>query len=201
MRVSASSGYRGRAGKAARVTIGKIERTEDDDIKDALHELPYGIYVIGTSDGGVPNAMIADWVMQVSFQPRLVAATFERDSSSLARLRRHRWFTVNLLNQEGNGMALARKFVQPADASKVRGRSDEAAAQHVNKLDGVDFRLSQRAAGCPILDDALVYLECEAEQFIEAGDHVLVLGRVLFGEPLNAGEPLTSTFTGWSYSG
>src|SRR5579872_4072967 len=112
------------------MTIGKIQRTEDDDIRDAMHVMPYGIYVIGTAEGGAPNAMIADWVMQVSFQPRLVAATFERDSSSLARLRRQRWFTVNLLNQEGNGMALARSFVQPADASKVKGRSDEAAAQH-----------------------------------------------------------------------
>ena len=44
-------------------------------------------------------------------------------------------------------------------------------------------------------------MECEAEQFIEVGDHVMVLGRVLFGEVLNIGEPLTSTFTGWSYSG
>jgi flavin reductase (DIM6/NTAB) family NADH-FMN oxidoreductase RutF len=183
------------------VTIGKIERTEEDDTREAMHALPYGIYVIGTSDGGTPNAMIADWVMQVSFQPRLIAATFERDSSSLARLRRHRWLTVNLLNQEGNGMVLAAKFVQPADASKVRGRSDEAAAQYIDKLEGVDFRLSQRAPGCPVLDDALAYLECEAEQFLEAGDHIMVLGRVLFGELLNTGEPLTSTFTGWSYSG
>ena len=183
------------------MTIGRIERSEDDDIREALHALPYGIYVIGTSDGQTPNGMIADWVMQVSFQPRLLAALFERDSSSLARLRRHRWFTVNLLNQEGNGMALARSFVQPADASKVRGRSDEAAAQHVDKLAGIDFRLSQRAPGCPILEDALAYVECEADQFIEVGDHVMVLGRVLFGELLNDGDPLTSTYTGWSYSG
>ena len=183
------------------VDAGRIERTEDDDTREAMHELPYGIYVIGTADGGRPNAMIADWVMQVSFRPRLIAAAFERDSSSLARLRGHRWFTVSLLNQAGNGMALAARFVQPADASKVRGRSDEAAAHHVDKLEGVDFRLSQRAPGCPILDDALAYLECEADEFVEAGDHVLVLARVLYGAPQNAGEPLTSTFTGWSYSG
>ena len=52
-----------------------------------------------------------------------------------------------------------------------------------------------------ILDDALAYAECAAEQFVEAGDHILVLGRVLYAEVLNSGEPLTSTFTGWSYSG
>lgn len=183
------------------MTFGKIERSEDDEIREALHEFPYGIYVIGTTRDDRPNAMIADWVMQISFSPRLLAVGFERDSSSLARIRDNGAFTVNLLNQAGNGMALARGFVQPANASKVKGRSDAAAARQVDKLAGVAHQLSERAPGCPILDDALAYAECAAEQFIEAGDHVLVLGRVLYAEVLNSGEPLTSTFTGWSYSG
>jgi len=179
----------------------KIERTEEDFIKEALHEMPYGIYVIGTTAAGRPNAMIADWVMQVSFSPRLVAVGFERDSSSLGRIRDNGLFTVNLLNEAGNGMALARSFVQPANAAKIKGRSDAAAAQYHDKLAGVDYRLSERAPGCPILNDALAYLECESSEIVEAGDHFLVLGRVLYGEVLNSGEPLTSTFTGWSYSG
>ena len=183
------------------MTIGRIERTEDDDIREALHEFPYGIYVIGTTRDDRPNAMIADWVMQVSFSPRLLAVGFERDSSSLARIRDNGAFTVNLLNQAGNGMALARGFVQPANAAKVKGRSEDAAAQQVDKLAGIAYQQSERAPGCPILDDALAYAECAAEQFVEAGDHVLVLGRVLYAEVLNSGEPLTSTFTGWSYSG
>lgn len=182
-------------------TFGRIERTDDDDIREALHEVPYGIYVIGTARDGVPNAMIADWVMQVSFQPRLLAVAFERDSSSLARVREHPWLTVNLLAQQGNGMALAGRFVQPAAAAKVKGRSVEASAQHHDKLAGISTRLSQRAPGCPILTDALAYVECAAETFIDVGDHVLVVSRVLFGEVLNSGDPLTSTFTGWSYSG
>ena len=183
------------------MTTGKIQRTEDDDIREAMHEFPYGIYVIGTTRDGQPNAMIADWVMQISFDPRMVAVGFERDSSSLARVRDNGAFVVNLLSQEGNGMALARGFVQPSDASKVKGRSEDAAAQQHDKLAGIDYKLAERAVGCPILDDALAYAECAAEQFIEAGDHVLVLGRVLFAEVINSGEPLTSTFTGWSYSG
>lgn len=178
-----------------------VKRTEEDVIKEAMHEMPYGIYVIGTTADGRPNGMIADWVLQVSFNPRMVMCAFEPDSSSLARIRQNRAFTVNLLNQEGNGMALARSFVQPSNAAKVRGRSADAAAQHHDKLAGVDYRLSDRAARCPIIEDALAYLECEAERFEEVGDHVLVFGRVLYGEVINSGEPLTSTYTGWSYSG
>ncbi len=181
--------------------VSKIEKTDEDFIKEAMHELPYGIYVIGSTRDDQPNAMIADWVMQVSFSPRLLAVAFERDSSSLQRIRDHGYFTVNLLNQEGNGMALARQFVQPANAAKVRGRSEAAAAQQHDKLAGVDYWRSERALGCPVLEDALAYAECEAQQFLEVGDHVLVTGRVLYAEVLNSGEPLTSTYTGWSYSG
>jgi flavin reductase (DIM6/NTAB) family NADH-FMN oxidoreductase RutF len=181
--------------------VGRVQRTDEDIIKEAMHELPYGIYVIGTTAQGRPNGMIADWVMQVSFSPRLVAVAFERDSSSLERIRRHGFFTVNLLTQEGNGMALAAKFVQPSNAAKVRGRSEDAAAQQHDKLAGVDFRLSDRAPGCPILDDALAFIECRTHEIVEAGDHALVLGEVLWAAVQQSGEPLTSTYTGWSYSG
>ena len=98
-------------------------------------------------------------------------------------------------------MALARSFVQPANASKVRGRSEAASAQYHDKLAGVDYQLSELAPGCPILDDALAYLECRAAQIMDVGDHVVVAGEVLYGEVINQGEPLTSTYTGWSYSG
>ena len=115
--------------------LGKIARDPDDDLKEALHELPYGMYVIGSSDGATPNAMIADWVMQVSFNPRLISVSYELDSSTLARIRKHKFFTVNLLNQENNGMALAAKFVQPTDSTKIKGRQGAGPAQKMNKLE------------------------------------------------------------------
>ena len=174
-------------------------RRELDPLQRALHELPYGVYVIGSAEDGEPNGMIADWVMQVSFEPRLLAVAFEDDSRSLARIRRNRAFTVNLLEEGQDGLELARQFVQPFDASKIRGRSAEEAARRHHKL--ADSEYTTTAAGCPLLADALAWLECEAEQFLEAGDHVLVIGRVLAGAVTGSGEPLTSTYTGWTYSG
>ncbi len=177
----------------------RVTRTHDDIVAEATHELPYGIYVIGSNDHGKPNAMIADWVMQVSFRPRLLAVAMERDSTTLANVREERVFTVNLLKQEGNGMALAAGFVQPQHGAKVRGRSAAEAAREHDKLAGVDHELTE--GGCPILSDALAWLSCELEAEHEVGDHVLVIGRVVDGEVIGQGEPLTSTFTGWVYSG
>lgn len=180
-------------------TPDRVTRTHDDIVAEATHELPYGIYVIGSSDHGRPNAMIADWVMQVSFRPRLVAVSFEPDATTLANVRATGHFTVNLLKQENNGMSFAAQFVQPHHAAKVRGRSERAAAGDVDKLAGVDYELTEH--GCPILADALAWLRCEVDAEHEVGDHVLVVGRVEDGEVIGEGDPLTSTFTGWVYSG
>jgi flavin reductase (DIM6/NTAB) family NADH-FMN oxidoreductase RutF len=162
-----------------------------------MHELPYGIYVIGSTSGSAPNAMIADWVMQLSFTPRLIGVAFEADSTNLANIRRNNALTINLLDDES--MEIAREFVQPTNAAKVQGRSDAASAVRHDKLAAVDHRLDDR--GCPILDDALAWVRAEAQQFIEVGDHVLVVARVLDARVQGSGEPLTSVITGWSYSG
>ncbi len=173
------------------------EKSADELIQEAMHELPYGIYIIGSVRDGEPNGMIADWVMQVSFRPRLLAVAFERSSYSLASIRGCRAFTVNLLAEDG--MTLAARFLQPRQGAKIRGRSEQAQAVVHRKLDGVEYTVDGR--GCPLLADALAVYECEAEQFVDAGDHELVVGRVLDARLLRSADPLTSVYTGWSYSG
>jgi len=173
------------------------EKSHDEVVGEAMHELPYGIYVIGSVRDGEPNGMIADWVMQVSFRPRLLAVAFERSSYSLESIRRGRAFTVSLLAEDG--MTLAGRFLQPRDGSKIRGRSQQARAAVHDKLAGVPFTVDGR--GCPLLDDALAVYECEAEQLVDAGDHELVIGLVRDARVLRSADPLTSVLTGWSYSG
>jgi flavin reductase (DIM6/NTAB) family NADH-FMN oxidoreductase RutF len=173
-----------------------------------MHEMPYGLYIIGSKETGDPssgsgqaqvNGMMADWVMQVSFNPRLVGVAFENDSHTLGNIREHNVFTVNLLSADPAGMELARPFAQPYSGAKVKGRkADEAEKVHY-KLDGLAYRTTER--GCPVLNEALGWLECEAEQLIALGDHTLVVGRVLDGGVEREGEALTSIFTGWTYSG
>lgn len=169
----------------------------EEEIKAVMDEMPYGLYIIGSKAGGDVNAMMADWVMQVSFKPRLVAVSFENDSRTLANVRESSAFSVNLLPQES--MELAARFAQPYYGSKVKGRSTEEAAKVHHKLEDIPY--TESARGCPILDDGMAWLECEVEQLVPAGDHTLVIGRVLEGRVLRPAEPLTSTYTGWTYSG
>ena len=171
---------------------------EIDPVTESLGTMPYGLYIVGSRDDGDLNGMMADWLMQVSFRPRLVACSFENDATTLRNIRKTLVFSVNLLR--AGSRELAARFAQPRDASKIEGRSEEASAVVYRKLDGVDYERGDRT-GCPILADALAWLECEAVQFIDAGDHTLVVGRVLAGAVRGEGEPLTQRMLGWSYAG
>ncbi len=182
--------------------LTKRERRRDARIRSALQHLPYGIYVIGTvTPEGTPNAMVADWVMQVSFQPRIICVSFERDAASLRNLRETRQLTVSLLPE--SGMDLAARFLQPSDPSKIEGRSSQFAAP--DKMRGVEYQQLEHAnldGGAPVLDASLAWIAAEAQQFIPVGEHMLALCRVFDGDALPIDEgPLTSLYTGWHYGG
>jgi flavin reductase (DIM6/NTAB) family NADH-FMN oxidoreductase RutF len=173
-------------------------KIEIDPIVEALETFPYGLYIIGSRGADNINGMMADWVMQVSFQPRLVAVSLERNATTLANLRETGVFTVNVLHADDR--ALAVKFCQPRKASKIKGRSEAASAVIYDKLSDVEYAPGELTS-CPVLAAALAYLECELHQLVDVGDHTLAVGRVLFGAVLREGEPLTQRLLGWSYAG
>ena len=173
---------------------------QEDAAARVMHELPYGLYIIGSKEpGDKVNGMMADWVMQVSFNPRLIAVSFENDSHTLGNVRARPYFTANLLSSDQESMELARGFAQPYSGAKITGRKSAQAEKLHYKLDGLPLWLTER--GCPVLEAALAWIECEAEQFLAIGDHTLVIGRVLDGRVEREGEPMTSAYTGWVYSG
>jgi flavin reductase (DIM6/NTAB) family NADH-FMN oxidoreductase RutF len=176
-----------------------LRPTPPDPVAEALETFPYGLYIVGSrSEDGTLNAMMADWLMQVSFTPRLVACSIERDATTLRYVRSTGVFTVNVLPADAR--ELAQHFAQPRDASKIKGRSEAGRAVIYDKLAGIAYALGEQTQ-CPLLDEALAWLECRAEQFVDAGDHTIVVGRVLDGAVLREGDALTQKILGWSYAG
>ena len=177
---------------------GSQRKVETDPIVEALESFPYGLYIIGSRGSDNINGMMADWVMQVSFNPRLVACSLERNSTTLRNLRETGVFSVNVLHADDR--ALAARFCQPRDASKIQGRSETGSTVIYDKLADIDYRGGE-LTDAPVLDAALSYVECEVRELIEVGDHVLAVGLVLDGAHLRDGEPLSSRALGWSYAG
>jgi flavin reductase (DIM6/NTAB) family NADH-FMN oxidoreductase RutF len=170
----------------------------EETIKTVMEAMAYGLYIVGSCQDDEADGMMADWVMQVSFNPRLVAIAFENDARTLQNIRANKVFTINFLSQEEHSMSLAGKFAQPYFDAKIAGRGDTAVKIH-HKLGGLAHTRTER--GAPVLDDAMAWLECEAEQFLPVGDHTLIIGRVVDGQTRRTAEPLMSTYTGWNYSG
>ena len=176
----------------------QVQKVQLDPVAETLELFPYGLYIIGSRGSDNINGMMADWLMQVSFTPRLVACSLERNSTTLKNLRETGAFTVNVL--AAGDKTLAARFCQPRNASKIVGRSESGSAVIYDKLSGIAYEEGEITA-CPVLDGALAYLECEVQQIVETGDHALAIGLVLNGNVMGEGEPLSSRDLGWSYAG
>jgi len=150
--------------------------------KPALEQIGYGLYVVGSRNGDEVNGMTANWLTQCSFEPRMVALAVEAESHTMGNIRASMVFSVNLVAEEDTG--LIEQFVQPQERAG-------------DKLGGVRFRTAD--TGAPILDKALAWLECEVAQIVMAGDHQLVIGRVVNGGQNREGDALTLRAMGWSY--
>ncbi|MDY3551569.1 flavin reductase family protein [Gemmata sp. JC717] len=132
-----------------------------------FRHLTNGVYVIGVVDGEHCNAFTAAWVMQVSFQPLLLALSVNPGHHSYPLLRTGRAFAVSVLSSDQ--LDLARHF------GTQSGRD-------IDKLAEVTWRAG--ATGAPILTAAAAYFDCQVVGDTEAGDHRLVIGRVVGGAVL-----------------
>ena len=113
--------------------------------------------------------------MQASFDPLLLAVSVNPGNASYPLLHASGGFTVSVLKR--GQIELARRF------GTRSGRDGD-------KLAGIPWHPA--ASGAPVLDDALAYFDCRLEGSLPAGDHELVLGRVVDGAILDAdAEPMT----------
>jgi flavin reductase (DIM6/NTAB) family NADH-FMN oxidoreductase RutF len=144
---------------------------------DRLFKLiSHGVYVIGVSDGEHQNAFTAAWVMQVSFDPLLLAISINPENYSYQLLEKGGICTVNVLGQ--NQYAIAEHF----------GRSVK------DKMAG--FHWSTDQTGAPILTECLAYFDCVVSHYTEAGDHKIAVCKVLNATELTPGRPLLYSQTG-----
>ncbi|MFL5734962.1 MAG: flavin reductase family protein [Chloroflexia bacterium] len=157
----------------------------DDAIaKKVLRMFTYGMYVVTTASGEEAGAFTADWVTQVSFEPRILALSVEQDAFSLGVLRKSGVFAVNVLETGQRELA---------------GRFGRSTAKVGNKLEAYPY--TEGSTGSPLLAEALGAVECRIVHEHPAGDHILFLGEVVDAHLNREGEPLTMKETGFRYFG
>ena len=111
-------------------------------------------------------------VVSLSLEPPLVGVAVSRQAAMHELVREAGGFALSLL--AGDQDAVAQHF--------ARGIPPFA------HWHGVATR--RGAAGAPLIDDALGWLECRLHEEVDAGDHTLFVGDVLAAERGRSADPL-----------
>ncbi|MEV5162570.1 flavin reductase family protein [Streptomyces sp. NPDC053728] len=156
----------------------------NDEFRAALSRLAAGVVLITAQEPpldehgrGEDVGMTATAFMSVSLDPPLVMVSLRNDSRMDDLLAEQPLWAVSVLT--GSQRHIAGRFA-------MKGRiSDRLLFEDIPHIRG-------EITGAPLVDGALATLECRTEQRVLAGDHTLVIGRVLAASlPSGDDEPLT----------
>lgn len=127
--------------------------------KAAMARFASGVTIVTTHDAdGTPRGFTASSFCSVSLDPPLVLVCLAKSASSYPAFRDCDRFAVSVLRAEQTG--LARRFAEKGADKFTHGR------------------FVAGTSGVAVVDDALALVECTAEHRYEAGDHVILVGRV-----------------------
>src|SRR3954447_13177808 len=153
--------------------------------KKSLRLFTYGLYLVTAQTGEETGAFTANWIVQCSFEPPMLAVAVEQDAHSLGVLHQAGAFAVNVFE---NG------------ARELAGQFGRAYAKVGDKLAG--YTATPGSTGAPLLSEiALASVECRVVSEIPSGDHILFIGEVVDAHLWREGTPLTMAEAGFRYSG
>lgn len=131
--------------------------TDSDSFRGALGTFVTGVTIVTTDSPEGPVAIVANSFASVSLDPPLVLWSPAKASKRFEHFAGSRRFAVHVLS------ANQRDICAAIIASKTA-------------IKDVPTHLSH--CGMPIIEDALATFECNLEATHDAGDHVIVVGRV-----------------------
>ncbi|MBW4551096.1 MAG: diflavin flavoprotein [Aphanocapsa sp. GSE-SYN-MK-11-07L] len=137
----------------------------DTELDKALGRISGGLYIITAKKGDISSAMLASWVAQASFEPLGVTIAVAKDRAIEAFMHVGDRFVLNVL-EEDNYQLLMRHFLK-----RFAPGADRFA----------EVKTYPATNGCPILADALAYIECEVVSRMDCHDHWLVYSTVNLG--------------------
>ena len=130
--------------------------------RNACGRFATGVTVITTiGPDGELIGMTANSFSSVSLDPPLLLFCLGRDATSFDVFQTIGGFVVNILNEDQQAACM--HFARIGD-------------QKSEPFDGVDYETW--GAGSPILSDCLANFKCTTESIHDAGDHVIMVGRV-----------------------
>ncbi|MEU7105038.1 flavin reductase family protein [Streptomyces sp. NPDC046215] len=149
--------------------IPHAEGVSADEFRAALARLAAGVVLVTAHDPdhgpqGEDVGMTATAFLSVSLDPPLVMVSVRNDSRMDDLLERQPLWAVSVLSESQRH--IAGRFA-------MKGRISDRLL-----FEDIPYERGERS-GTALVRGALAVLECETEQRVTAGDHTLVIGRVL----------------------
>lgn len=142
------------------MTASMAEIPADDidpiELRRACSAFATGVTVVSTRQAGADFGMTANAFMSVSLSPPLIVVSIARRARMLARIEASRRYGVSVLAEDMQ--ALADHFA---------GKPQDGLGEIFE-----DF------GGLPVIRGALAHFAARLYQAVDAGDHVLFIGRV-----------------------
>jgi 3-hydroxy-9,10-secoandrosta-1,3,5(10)-triene-9,17-dione monooxygenase reductase component len=138
--------------------------------RTVLGHFATGVVLITAIEDGEPVGMAANSFTSVSLDPALVLFCAAKASSTWPHIQSSGKWAANFLDEDAE--EICRLFAQKG----------------ADRFAQVGFEPGR--TGSPILEDALAFVDCETIAEHDAGDHVIVVGRVIELGYQHEGKPL-----------
>jgi flavin reductase ActVB len=141
-------------------TMEDIEQNVGDSFRVAMSRLAAGVVMVTCHVDGKPWGLTVSACCSVSMEPPLILASLGADTVSARAITEQRAFGISVLGQQ---------LIDVAQFGSSRG--EPKFMQHLCADDPPE-------CDSPAVDGAVAHMDCALEQRVEAGDHVLFIGRV-----------------------
>ncbi len=135
------------------------EQARARQFRDVLGRYCSGVTVVTTISGGEPIGLTCQSFTSVSLDPPLVAFLPTRQSRAFAAIQRAGHFCVNFLGADQMDLS-----------NKMASRGDDKFA---------DVAWSISKSGSALIEGTVGYVDCTVHAVHEAGDHYVVIGKVV----------------------
>lgn len=137
-------------------------------IGPALGRVASGVYIVTVEDNQGKEGMLATWISQTAFEPPMLSVAVNKSRPIRERFKDGSKFVVNVLSK--SNMDIFKNFAKP----------------HTDGMDRFEgLELTDDSKHGPEFKNCISCLSCEVVNIFDAGDHVLVSGKILDGKLLN----------------
>ena len=146
---------------------------------DAAKTFVTNVGLITSTGPHGPNVMAAEWTHHISYSPGLVAICPSPKSATAENIRVTREFGVSIASSSQKTLA------------SLAGNYTGKEVQKVEALKELGFSFREgKVIKAPMVDGSSLIIECTVKEWLEPGDHLLIIGEAVHVEPHPEHAPL-----------